>query len=138
MAHILQAVNQYGPKLDLQKTTALEDVGNWVSMRTSLNKSEVMMVLSEISEAILFYNLMGSPVKLNGVGIFAPSIDRSGTLNINVRLDVALKSGINNHGGYRGAIVNKSRAGLSNAELKELWDADHPEDPLVIPQPVEQ
>ncbi len=133
MATILQAVNQYGPKLELRKTTSLEDVSNWVSMRTSINKGEVMMVLSEISEAILFYNLMGSPVKLNGVGIFAPSIDRAGTLNINMRPDVALKSGINNHGGYRGNMQNKNRAGISNAELKALWDADHPEDPLVIP-----
>ncbi len=133
MATILQAVNQYGPKLELRKTTSLEDVSNWVSMRTSINKGEVMMVLSEISEAILFYNLMGSPVKLNGVGIFAPSIDRAGTLNINMRPDVALKSGINNHGGYRGTVQNKNRAGISNAELKALWDADHPDDPLVIP-----
>lgn len=133
MATILQAVNQYGPKLELRKTTSLEDVSNWVSMRTSLNKGEVLMVLSEISEAILFYNLLGSPVKLNGVGIFAPSIDRAGTLNINMRPDVALKSGINNHGGYRGTVQNKNRAGISNAELKALWDADHPDDPLVIP-----
>ena len=75
--------------------------------------------------------------KLNGVGTFTPSIDRSGTLNINVRPDVALKSGINNHGGYRGTVLNKNRAGLSNAELKELWDAEHPDDPLNIPQAAE-
>lgn len=133
MATILQAINQYGPRLELQKTTTLEDVGNWISMRTSLNKHEVMMALGEISEAVLFYNLMGSPVKLNKVGIFSPSIDRDGKLKINARPDMALKSGINNHGGYRGPVMNKHRTGISNAELKALWDADHPEDPLVIP-----
>ena len=133
MATILQAVIQYGPRLEFQPTTSLEDVATWVSMRTSINKSEVTMVLSEISEAILFYNLMGSPVKLNGVGTFSPSMDRGGMLNINFRPDMALKKGINNHGGYRGIVQNKARAGLTNEELKQLWDTDHPEDPLNIP-----
>ncbi len=134
MATILQAVIQYGPRLTLQPTTSIEGVAAWVSMRTSINKSEVAMVLSEVSEAILFYNRMGSPVKLNGVGTFSPSVDRSGTLSISLRPDMALKKGINSYGEYRGVMQNKSNAGLSNSALKELWDADHPDDPLLIPE----
>ena len=45
MAKILQAVNAYGPKLDLNKTAQLKEVVNWMSSRTGLNKSEVMMVM---------------------------------------------------------------------------------------------
>lgn len=134
MATILQAVIQYGPRLDLQPTSSLEDVAAWVSMRTSVSKNEVAMVLSEISEAILFYNRMGKPVKLNGVGTFSPSVDRSGTLSINLRPDMALKKGINNSSEFRGVMQNKTNAGLTNEQLKQLWDADHPEDPLNIPQ----
>jgi hypothetical protein len=117
--YYLQAVNQNCPQFELQPITALEDVASWISIRTSINKSEVMMMLGEASEAILFYNVLGSPVKLKG-GHLHPSMDRSGLLAINFRADVILKTGINNHGGYHGTVINKKQAGSSNANLKEL------------------
>jgi len=132
MAKMLQAARVYGPKLDLNSTVQLGKVADWMAMRTGLNKSEIIMVLQEISEAILFYNEQGTPVKLPGVGTFRPSIDRHGKLKINLRADMALKNGINTTNAYTGDITNKNRIGLDNAGYKELWDADHPDDPLEI------
>ena len=132
MAKILQAVNTYGPKLDLNQTAQLQQVVNWMSSRTGLNKSEVLMVLQELHEAILFFNGQGTPIKLPGVGTFTPSIDRKGTYKINFRADIELKRGINTFSGYQGRITNKGRIGLANEEYKDLWDADNPTDPLEI------
>jgi len=132
MAIIMQAVNIYGPKLELRPTAKLDQVADWMAMRTGLNKSEVMMVLQELSEATLYFNNQGTPVKLVGVGIFTPSINREGELKINFRADRALKVGINAPGVYIGEVRNKDRIDLDNAGYKELWDAENPDDPLEV------
>jgi hypothetical protein len=132
MARILQAFNRYGPRLALNPTAQLEQVAGWMAMRTGLNKSEMMMTLQEINEAILYFNGQGTPVKLPGVGTFTPSVDRRGAFSINFRADVDLKKGINAPNGYTGQVNNKSRIGLDDAGYKALWDADHPDDPLEV------
>jgi hypothetical protein len=132
MANLLQAVNQYGPKIDLQRTAQLGDLAEFTAMRTGLNKSEVMMSLQEESEAILFFCRDGKPVKLPGIGTFTPGIGRDGTFSINFRADMDLKNGMNTPNTFKGVIANLANAGITNEKLKELWDADHPDDLLTI------
>ncbi len=132
MAKLMQAVSTYGPKLELEPTAQLDEVAAWMAMRTGINKSEVMAMIQEVSEAILHFNGRGIPVKLPGVGTFTPSVDRHGTLRINTRPDVVLKKGINRPDGFTGSMRNKNRIGLDNAGFKALWDVDHPTDPLEI------
>ncbi len=48
------------------------------------------------------------------------------------RADMDLKRGINAPDAYTGEVANKSRIGLDNDGYKELWDADHPDDPLEV------
>jgi nucleoid DNA-binding protein len=132
MATLIEAVRQYGPKVKRNNTVQLEQLANWVAMRTSLNKSEVAMTLAELNEAILFFNCQGTPVKLPGLGTFAPSIDRHGNYRINVRTDQALVKGINSAQAFTGAVDNRGNIGLSNEALKERWDTEHPADPLEL------
>jgi len=132
MATILQAVSEFGPKLELAPTAQLDESAEWMAMRTGLNKSEVTMMLEEMSEMILAFNNRGIPVKLPGVGTFTPSIDRHGVIRNNFRSDVALKKGSNAPEAYKGAIDNRERIGLNDAGYKEIWDAAHPDDPLII------
>jgi len=82
MAKLLQAVTQFGPKLELQPTAQLDKLSEWMAMRTGLNKSEAMMVFQESSEAILNFCKDGKPVKIPGVGTFTPSLDRNGEVSI--------------------------------------------------------
>lgn len=132
MANFLQAINAYGPKVALNPTAQLDAVAKWMAMRTGLNKSEVLMVLQELNEAVLFFNSQGTPVKLPGVGTFTPGVDRNGTLKVNFRADMALKNGINTPGAFSGQLRNKQNVGLDNDGYKALWDAEHPDDPLEI------
>lgn len=132
MARLLQAISAYGPKLELNQTAQLNQVVDWMSSRTGLNKSEVMMVLQELNEAILTFNGQGTPVKLPDIGTFSPGIKTDGTFKINFRTDNGLKKGINSPDAYTGRLKNKSNIGLSNEEYKALWDADNPSDPLEI------
>ena len=101
-------------------------------MRTGLNKSEVQMVLQEANEAILSLNSQGMLVELPCVGKFTPCVNRRSTFKINFRADTNLKKRINAPDAYTGRMANKSRIGLDNAGYKELWDADHPDDPLDV------
>ncbi|MFH2105151.1 MAG: hypothetical protein ABII72_02845, partial [Parcubacteria group bacterium] len=94
---------------------------------------EAMMVFQETSEVILYFCKDGQPVKIPGVGTFTPSMNREGELIINFRADVALKNGINTPSAYEGVIANKERIGWTNEQYKEAWDADHADDPLVLP-----
>ncbi len=108
MATILQAVNLYGPKLELNQTAQLGQVTKWMSMRTGIQKSEVQMILQEINEAILYFNSQGTPIKLPGVGIFRPTIGRRGTKRIGFRPDSELKDGMNAPGAYTGKIRKRA------------------------------
>lgn len=132
MASLVQAVAAYGPRLELARTAQLEDVVEWMAQHTGLNTGEVVMVLYEIHDALLFFSRQGTPVKLPGVGTFTPSIDRHGAFRLNFRADPSLKRGLNLTGAYRGEIQNKGHTGLDNATYKALWDADHADDPLEI------
>lgn len=131
MANILQAVNAYGPKLELNKTAQLDRVVSWMASRTGINKSEVLMVLQELHEAIIFFNSDGTPVKIPGVGTFTPSVNRSAEIRIGFRADAQLKKAMKYGENYTGRMRNRNGAKLDNAALKEKWDAEHPDNLLV-------
>jgi len=135
MATYIRAVAEYRPRLVHNQTADLELVAEWLSSRSGLNTSEVTMVLLELKAAILFFCRSGTPVKLAGIGRFAPYVRGDGRMRISFRQDSALRNGINAAGAYHGRMANAGNIGLSPQELKELWDEDHPNDPLVIPQP---
>ena len=132
MAKLLQAIAAYIPRLDLNKTAQLKSLVRWMSSRTGVNSSEVKMVLEELHEGIIFYASQGTPVKLPGVGTFTPVINRDGTFKIGFRADPDLKRAINMEGRYEGRMKQPGNIGITNEALKELWDADHPDDPLEI------
>jgi nucleoid DNA-binding protein len=132
MAQLFRAVKAYGPRLELSETAQIDDLVMYMTQRTSLNRSEVYMVLYEIHEALLHFNRRGQPVKLPGIGTFTPVMDRHGTIRIRFRPVVELKKGINNLYAYWGKIVNKRRMKWTDADYKQQWDADHPDDPLAV------
>ena len=72
-------------------------------------------------------------MKLPGVGTFTPSVTREGKYRTTYCADTALNKALNAPDAYLGNIKNKQNIGLTNAELKALWDAEHPTDPLVLP-----
>lgn len=133
MAILFEAIAQLGPKLVYNQTARLDDIADYLAVRSGLNKSEVSMVLQELNAAILFYNKVGTPVYLQDVGRFAPTISRRGLFRVKYQPDVRLRNGINSPGAYRGRVRNAGNIGITNEEYKVIWDADHPDDPLVLP-----
>jgi hypothetical protein len=132
VATFIEAVRKYGPRLNLSSTIPLPKLARWISTRTSLNESEVMMVLIELKEAILHFNGLGIPVKLPGLGRFRPSISVDGEYRIHLRLDSELRESINQRDAYTGRVENRGNIGLTREEFKAIWDAEHPDDPLEL------
>lgn len=132
MATLIEAIRRFGPKVQLRGTVPQRELAQWISMRTGLNANQVMLVLQELKEAILYFNRLGMGVKLPGLGWFSPSISRDGQYKINLRVDPELRKGMNVTGSYAGPVENRQNIGLDNASLKAQWDLTHPDDPLVL------
>jgi len=129
MAHIVQAVRKYGPRLPYRGTVDMNTLAEWMSDTTGFARPDLVGIITVLHEAILRYNQEGYAVKLPDIGTFSPSIDRHGNVRINFRPDVRLKHQIKF---YEGEIRNKRRIGWSNEEYKEFWDEQHPDDPLEV------
>ncbi len=132
MAQLFRAVKAYGPRLELRETAQIDDLVEYMTRRTGLNRSEVYMVLYETHDALLYFHRQGQPVKLPGIGTFTPVMDRQGKIRIGFRPVVELKKAINNLYSYSGTILNKRHMEWTDEAYKQQWDADHPDDPLEL------
>ena len=130
MANLLQAIGAYRPKLVLGKSVKMKRLVEFISSRTGLNKGEIQIVLSELSETVTFFNKQGQGVKLEGLGTYLPGIDTKGTISISHRLDSSIKDALNAKGAYLGDINNRENIGKTNEEYIQMWNADHPDDPV--------
>ena len=130
MANRLEALRELGPQLKYGKTLDERDLAQWIAMRTNQHPNAIALALLELKDAVAYHAHMGIPIKLTGLGRIAPSIDRNGNIRLNLRIDRRLLSNLNNLDEYTGEIINRANIGLSDDELKELWDADHADNPL--------
>ena len=58
----------------------------------------------------MFFNLRGQPVRLEGLGTYAPKISPDGTMGVGHRAGMARKSGLNQPGAFKGEIENRANA----------------------------
>jgi hypothetical protein len=67
---------------------------------------------------------------LEGVGTFTPTVNLAGIFDIGFRLDSSIDGALNVSGAFVGEISNRQNIGKSADELKALWNAEHPSDPI--------
>ena len=130
MAKLIQAVTEFGPRIALGRTAQTPEIAEMIASRTSMNAGEVSNALSEFKAALLFYAKQGSPVKLEGLGTFTPTVDLEGNLDVGFRLDTGIDSALNAAGAFKGEVLNRENIGKSSADLKVLWNAKNPADPI--------
>jgi nucleoid DNA-binding protein len=131
MASKIQAVNAYRPKVKLGRTVPLAQLVNYIADRTGLNEGEVSIVLKELRDAVIFFTRQGQGVKIEGLGTYLPKVGLDGTFDVSHRLDRAIKNALNAPGAFSGQIVNRENVGQTADDLVALWNADHPDDPVV-------
>jgi hypothetical protein len=131
MATRIQAINALRPKIKLGKRAGTEDLVQYMARSTGLNESGVRQVLLELRDTTLFFALRGQPVYLEGLGTYTPTIGVDGEIGVGHRADVKIKNGLNARGAFKGDVINAENIGKTGDELVALWNAAHPDDPVV-------
>ena len=116
---------RFGPRIDYGKTVETDSLVEFLSGRTTLHESVIRHVVLELREALRFFTVEGRAVRIEGLGIFKPTIDLAGTISMNYRPDPHLQSDINSR--FRGEIVNRHNIGKTNSELTLLWNESYPQ-----------
>ena len=110
MASKIQAVNAYRPKVKLGRTASLNLLVKYIADRTGVTEGEVSIVLKELRDAVIFYNLQGQGAEIEGLGTYLPKVGLDGTFDVSHRLDKAIKNGLNAPGVFGGEIVKRENA----------------------------
>jgi hypothetical protein len=131
MATRIEAINAYRPRLVFNPTAQPDQVVDFLAMRTGANKGTVQLILDEMHDAVIFFNLQGTPVKVEGLGTYAPSIDTDGDLDIAHRTDAEIIKALNVPGAYKGVIEHRENIGKTTQDFIAMWNKDHPDDPVV-------
>jgi hypothetical protein len=129
VANRIKAINAYRPRIKLGMTVKTEELVEYVANRTGLNRGEILLVLTELHEAIAHYNRLGRGVRLEGLGTYLPNVRLDGSFDVQHRLDPRLK-GLLNEEGFAARIANRRHAGKTADELVALWNEEHPDDPV--------
>lgn len=130
MASRVSAINHYRPQIEYGETAEWREVAEFLAARSTLSPADVIAVLTGLQEALLHFHRQGRGVRLEGLGTCLPSINYRGELDVAFRLDKGLKRGLND-GSFGGVIQNKRSVGRTSAEVIALWNAEHPDDPVV-------
>ncbi len=128
MATKIEAISAHRPRITLNPTAGLAQLVDFIAMRTGANKGSVQLILAEVHDAVVFFNLQGTPVKIEGLGTYTPSVDLEGMFDCGYRADVEMIKKLNVKGAFTGIIENRDNIGKTSAELVEMWNKEHPTD----------
>lgn len=137
MAKLIQAFAAYGPKIDLTEAAEPQRFMELITQRTTLSVGVVKNVQESEVETLIGLLKEGRPVH-TGVAIFRPSIDLEGKISVSVRVDKRIIAALNTPGAFTGNIKNNENVGKSTQEIVNRWNAEHPNDVIVLetePQP---
>ncbi len=111
-----------------QRGRETDDLVDFIARATALNESGVRQVLLELRDAVVFFNLRGQPVKLEGLGTYTPTIGMDGEFGVGHRADIEIKNQLNVPGKFGAEIENREYIGKTSDELVTLWNEEHPDD----------
>jgi hypothetical protein len=128
MAHKIEAINAYRPRIEQGNTVQKAELLSGLSHATSLVEGSVSLTLSELKYHILRNCCAGRAVKVEGLGIWSPSVSLDGKLSIQYRPDLGMDYEINKPGAFTGTMLNRENIGKTSEELVAKWNAENPED----------
>lgn len=129
MAKKITAIRKYRPELKRMKTMQTEELMEQLVQRTALTQGAVRQSVYELRDTLLLALRAGQGVRIEGLGIFSPTIRADGRLGISFRADPRMARELNG-GTLHAKILNKSSIGKSADELAARWNAEHPDDPV--------
>ena len=134
MTHRIKAINAYRPRVDQGNTVQKPELIRRLSRATSLVEGSVELAMKELRDQLIEYCRSGRAVKVDGLGIWTPTMGLDGKLRIQYRPDPAFGYGLNLPGVFTGKIINHENIGKTSDDLVNRWNEDHP-DNMVEPAP---
>jgi hypothetical protein len=132
MAPRIKAVNAYRPRIEQGNTVQKPELVRAVSRATGIVEGTLDQSIKEVRDQVVEFCRAGRAVKVDGLGIFTPTIDLDGYFAISFRADPAMNAGINFPGTFSGTIVNRENIGKTSDELIAKWNTDHSDDPVIV------
>ncbi len=129
MASRISAIRKMRANLKRGHTMPTPIMVQNIALRSGLNTGEIFYVIHELRDELSLAARSGRAVKINGFGIFTPTLRADGRINILFRADPEFLRDMN-AGTLFTKIVNKASIGKSADELVALWNEMHPDDPV--------
>lgn len=128
MAKKIQAWVEFGPRIELSDpVTPKELVENLVNS-TNQSRGSVLAMLSELDVQIESGLKAGRIVQLPNGTHFEPVGKKDGSIIVSVRINPEVTRSVN--ADFRGRWLRPENIGISEAEIIDLWNQAHPDDPI--------
>ena len=131
MAHRIQAINAYRPRINQGNTVQKPELVRELSHATSLVEGAISLTLTELKFRLIGYLRAGRAVKVEGLGTWTPNIALDGTISIQYRPDMHISYELNQPGVFTGTIINRDTIGMTCEDLVGRWNAAYPDDQVV-------
>lgn len=109
--------------------SAGEIIENVVAV-TNQSKGSLLAVLAELDVQIIAGLKAGRIVRLPNGTRFEPIGKKDGSIDIRVTVNPELDRAVN--AAFRGKWINPENIGKSEEQMIELWNTNHPEDPISL------
>ena len=115
----LSQVNDRFPRLKLEKPLETRDMAKYIAERSTLSPPDIIAVIYALQDVLLYNLSIARPVRLEGIGIFRPSIKLDGTLQIRFKADKSLVRELNlQKNNLKHKITHRENLGKSLSELE--------------------
>lgn len=133
MATLLQAIASYRPRIVNSRTMELAELAEHLSVGTLVTGPIARMVLEELGRHALLQGRAGIKIRLPGIGLISQDVRMDGTPFPLIRLDKDLRTGLADREAFHADIKHREMIGVPLEAYKARWDAEHPDDPVILP-----
>ena len=130
MAHLIKMWSKYGPRIALGSPMQPEEIIENITNATNQSKGSVLAVLAELDVQIMAGLKAGRIVRLPNGTRFEPIGKKDGYINIRVNVNSEVENIVN--ATFRGKWINGENIGKTEAEMIEIWNANHSEDQISL------
>ena len=132
MTERIRAIRAYCPTIEIIRRVETKELASYISRQCAVAASDVRLVIEELRNAVDYFCCTGASVKVEGIGVYSPTIDLEGTIQIRLRPDRNLTYHINTPGEFLGTIRNRDAIGKTSDELVTIWNESHPGEQIPV------
>ncbi len=129
MASRIKAITTYRPRIKKNSLVGHDQVADWFEERSLLTEGQARAVLRDLGKAAKAFLLNRQDVKIEGLGMLILDIGVDGHLRVSLKLEPdyldSLDSAFNKDS---TTITNVGNIGMTNEEIFDRWDEEHPDD----------